>query len=77
MSKKKTAEEYQKTFAFRFFRWLSGEKDPYSGEVEMQPQKEYQPDPEAALRREKEHDAIMDKVYDTAVSYTHLTLPTK
>ena len=65
MSRKKTAEEYQKTFAFRFFRWLSGEKDPYNGEMEMHPQKEYQPDPEAALRHEKEHDAIMDKVYDT------------
>lgn len=66
MSRKKTAEEYQKTFAFRFFRWLSGEKDPYTGEMEMHPQKEYQPDQEAALRHEKEHDAIMDKVYDTA-----------
>ncbi|MDE6404395.1 MAG: hypothetical protein K2M20_01935, partial [Lachnospiraceae bacterium] len=65
MSRKKTAEEYQKTFAFRFFRWLSGEKDPYIGKVEMRPQKEYQPDQEAALRHEKEHDAIMDKVYDT------------
>ena len=65
MSRKKTAEEYQKTFAFRFFRWLSGEKDPYTGEMEMHPQKEYQPDQEAALRHEKEHDAIMDKVYDT------------
>lgn len=65
MSRKKTAEEYQKTFAFRFFRWLSGEKDPYNGEMEMHPQKEYQPDPEAVLRHEKEHDAIMDKVYDT------------
>lgn len=31
----------------------------------MHPQKEYQPDPEAVLRHEKEHDAIMDKVYDT------------
>ena len=65
MSRKKTAEEYEKTFAFRFFRWLSGEKDPYIGNVEMQPQKKYEPDHEAALRREKEHDAIMDKVYDT------------
>ena len=65
MSRKKPAAEYQKTFAFRFFRWLSGSKDPYLGEVEMQPQKEFQPDPEAALRHEKEHDAILDKVYDS------------
>ena len=65
MSRKKSIEEYQKTSAFRFFRWLSGEEDPYIGNVEMCPQEEYQPDQEAALRREKEHDAILDKVYDT------------
>lgn len=64
MSKKRPASEYQKTFAFHFFRWLSGAKDPYLGEVEMRPQEEYHVDPEAALRHEKEHDAIMDKVYD-------------
>ena len=49
MSKKKTSEAYQKTFAFRFFRWIRGEKDPYLGEVEMQPQEEYHVD-EAAIR---------------------------
>lgn len=65
MSKKKAPEAYQKTFAFRFFRWLGGEKDPYLGEIEMQPQKEYHVDDAAILRREREHDAIMDKVYDT------------
>lgn len=64
MSKKRPTSEYQKTFAFRFFRWLSGTKDPYLNEVEMHPQEEYHVDPEAALRHEKEHDAILDKVYD-------------
>ena len=64
MSKKKSRAAYERTFAFRFFRWLSGEKDPYLDKVEMQPQKEYQTDPQLALRYEKEHDAILDKVYD-------------
>lgn len=64
MSKKKSSEAYQKTFAFHFFRWLGGEKDPYLGELEMQPQDEYHVSEEAIIRREKEHDAIMDKVYD-------------
>ena len=63
MSKKRSAEEYQKTFAFRFFRWLHGEKDPYVGKVEMRPQEEYHVDEEAILRHEKEHDAILDRVY--------------
>ena len=40
MSKLKSEKEYEKTMAFRFFRWLSGSKDPYIGEVEMKPQKE-------------------------------------
>ncbi len=65
MSKKRSPEAYQKTFAFRFFRWISGEKDPYLGEVEMHPQEEYHVDEAARIRRELEHDAILDKVYDT------------
>lgn len=65
MSKKKSPEAYQKTFAFRFFRWLAGEKDPYLGELEMKPQEEYHVSEDAILRREKEHDSILDKVYDS------------
>lgn len=65
MSKKKSSAAYQKTFAFRFFRWLRGEKDPYLGELEMNPQEEYHVSEEAILRREKEHDAILDRVYDS------------
>lgn len=38
MSRLKPDKEYEKTGAFHFFRWLSGSKDPYMGEVEMQPQ---------------------------------------
>lgn len=65
MSKKKSSAAYQKTFAFRFFRWLRGEKDPYLGELEMKPQEEYHVSEDAILRREKEHDAILDKIYDS------------
>lgn len=64
MSKRKSEEEYRKTLAYHFFRWLAGEKDPYLGNVEMKPQKEYEPDSEMLFRQEKEHDAILDKVYD-------------
>ena len=39
MSRLKPESEYEKTGAFHFFRWLSGSKDPYAGEVEMKPQK--------------------------------------
>ena len=47
------------------FRWLSGEKDPYVGNLEMKPQKEYIEE-EASLReRMRENQMVMDKVYDT------------
>lgn len=64
MSKLKSQEEYEKTRAFRFFRWLSGSKDPYLGEVEMKPQKEAAV-PEATIQeRMNERQMIRDKVYD-------------
>lgn len=40
MSKQRPEAEYKKTKAYRFFRWLSGEKDPYLNEVEMKVQSE-------------------------------------
>ncbi len=63
MSKKKTEEEYRKTFSFHYFRWLHGEKDPYLGEVEMKPQKTFR-QKERALTPEQEREALLNKVYD-------------
>lgn len=37
MSKLRNEGDYQKTGAYKFFRWMRGSKDPYLGEVEMQP----------------------------------------
>ena len=63
MSRKKTDKEYQKTFAFRFFRWLNGEKDPYMGNLEMKPQSPYQePEEEVALRK-KEKEELYQRLY--------------
>lgn len=45
MSKKRMQEEYQKSLAYRFKQWMSGEKDPFIGELEMTPQTQ-QGDPE-------------------------------
>lgn len=63
MSKKIPEEKYQKTFSYHYFRWLHGEKDPYLGEVEMKPQKEFQPK-KHPLSPEEERDALLNKVYD-------------
>ncbi len=64
MSRLKPQKEYEKTFAFHFFRWLSGSKDPYLGEVEMQPQKEIETPESTILERMSERQMIHDKVYD-------------
>lgn len=64
MSKLKSREEYEKTSAFRFFRWLSGSKDPYVGEVEMQVQEETVLPHETIIDRMREAEMRRDKVYD-------------
>lgn len=64
MSRLKPDKEYEKTGAFHFFRWLSGSKDPYMGEVEMQPQKEIQIQESTILERMNETQMLRDKVYD-------------
>lgn len=64
MSKLKPREEYEKTPAFRFFRWLSGSKDPYVGEVEMQVQEETVLPHETIIERMREAETRRDKVYD-------------
>ena len=64
MSKLKSREEYEKTRAFRFFRWLSGSKDPYVNEVEMQVQKETVLPEETIIERMREAEMRRDRVYD-------------
>ncbi len=64
MSKLRPQEEYEKTRAFYFFRWLSGSKDPYLGEVEMKPQKEWEAEESTIQERMREKQMIRDKVYD-------------
>lgn len=64
MSKLKSRKEYEKTRAFRFFRWLSGSKDPYVDEVEMQVQKKTVLPEETVIERMREAEMRRDKVYD-------------
>lgn len=64
MSKLKPQEEYEKTSAFRFFRWLSGSKDPYVGEVEMKAQRETVIPEETITERMRESEMIRDRIYD-------------
>ena len=62
MSRKKSEQEYRKTFAFRFFRWLNAEEDRYLDQVEMHPQKPYEDTEEDARRRQREKNALLNKL---------------
>lgn len=64
MSRRKPNEEYDKTMAGRFFGWLSGSKDPYLGQVEMQAQEEKVLPSETIIERMREAQMRRDKVYD-------------
>lgn len=64
MSRKKTEQEYKKTFAYHFFRWLNGENDPYLGKVEMQPQKPYKETEEEKELRRQEKRALYHRLYE-------------
>lgn len=64
MSRRKSQEEYERTKAFRFWRWLSGKQDPYLGKVELVPQKEVEETELTIQERMAERQMIRDKVYD-------------
>lgn len=64
MSKIRKQSEYEKTFAYRFFRWLGGEKDAFVGNMEMRPQKEYVEEESTVLERMRDRRLAMSEVYD-------------
>lgn len=64
MSKLKSEEEYKKTRAYHFFRWLDGEKDPYLDQVEMKPQQVHIEEEKTLKERMREKQQMYEKVYD-------------
>ena len=64
MSRKLSDEEYRRTKSYRLKEWLDGTKDPFVGEVEMKPQKEYREEHFSRTMRNKEKNAIFERVYD-------------
>ena len=64
MSKRLSEEQYQKTFSFKFKRWLDGVKDPYLNEVEMKPQKPFEENAQAVERREENRRRMTSWVYE-------------
>lgn len=64
MSRLKSEEEYQKTKAYRFFKWYSGEKDSYLGKVEMRPQPEVSEEELTIEECMRDKAIVIEKVYD-------------
>lgn len=62
MSRKLSGKEYEKTFSFRFHQWFEGVKDPYLGNVELKPQKEYEESEEVIRRRERDRKTYLEKI---------------
>lgn len=65
MSKRKNQENYEKTKAFHFWRWLSGTKDPYLDVVEMHEQPHYHESEEKMTERMEDSRRVWEKVYNS------------
>lgn len=64
MSRKVPEERYRKTFSYKFRCWLEGTKDPFLGQVEMEPREPFVESEEARERREEDRALLESKVYD-------------
>ena len=64
MSKQISEEEYRRRMLVRVKQWISGEKDPYLGNMEIVPQREYKPDKSRQNSYHKDFDRVHDKAYD-------------
>lgn len=64
MSKKISQEKYEKTFSYKFQRWLEGSKDPFLDTVEMKEQEVFHETEEMARQREEDKKQLARKVYD-------------
>lgn len=64
MSRLKSREEYSRTGAFKFFRWLDGIKDPYIDTVESRHPEEEKYTEEELEKIEEEKRLSREKAYD-------------
>ncbi|MDO4188026.1 MAG: MnhB domain-containing protein [Lachnospiraceae bacterium] len=66
MSKKRPDFDYERTFSYKFNKWLSGTEDPYVGKVEMKRQRRRKISPETVQERMRERHKLQEKVYDAS-----------
>lgn len=64
MSRKIPEEQYKKTRSYRLKQWLDGSRDPYLGQVEMKPQKDFEEDGVKKEQRKEEKARLFARIYD-------------
>lgn len=64
MSKRKPDFEYERSFSYKFNKWLSGTEDPYVGKVEMKKQRKRKTDAATIQERMRERNKLQEEVYD-------------
>lgn len=64
MSKKISQEQYEKTFSYKFKRWLDGSGNPFLDTVEMKPQKEFREEDEVVRQHDEDMKQHIQHVYD-------------
>ncbi len=69
MSKKRSPEEYEKTFSFKFKQWLDGVKDPFLDNVEMHAQKPVEEEKEVVEQHREDQQQMIESVYDTRSNF--------
>jgi len=65
MSKPISEEEYKKSMTKRLKQWIMGEEDPYLGNMELQPQGEYEPNQRMIKRHKIDRDRVVKNALDT------------
>ncbi len=65
MSKKISDEEYRKKPLNRLNQWISGDADPYLGNVETKEQHEYIPNPKLVKSHKQDREHVLEEVHDT------------
>jgi len=64
MSRPVPSGEYNKKLSTRIRKWVSGETDLYMGNVEVNPQKDEQPNQNMISEHKKDQDQVLQKVHD-------------
>lgn len=66
MSRQKQDFDYERTFSYKFNKWLSGTEDPYVGKVEMKKQRRRKINDAAIQERMRERHSLQEKIYDAS-----------